>query len=62
MAASVVLINQTLTESSSEDYNSNIDAGSIDQTALERIQSLHPSSEPAAAPAMPAGRVNPFAE
>ena len=62
MAASVILINQTLTESSLQDYNSTINAGSIDQATLERVQSLHSSSEPTAAPTLPAGRVNPFAE
>lgn len=62
MAASVVLINQTLAESSSQNYDSTINAGSIDQATLERVQSLHSSSEPAAAPSLPAGRVNPFAE
>ncbi|OJU87392.1 hypothetical protein BGO17_00065 [Candidatus Saccharibacteria bacterium 49-20] len=62
MAAAVLLINRTLAESSSQDYNSTINAGSIDQATLERVQSLHPSSEPAATPALPAGRVNPFAE
>lgn len=62
MAASVLLINQTLKESSSQNYNSTISAGSIDRTTLERVQSLHSSSEPAPAPTLPAGRVNPFAE
>lgn len=62
MAAAVILINKTLADSSSQDYNSSINAGSIDQATLERVQSLHPSSEPAPAPTMPPGRVNPFAE
>ncbi len=62
MAASVMLINQALAESSSQDYSSTINAGSIDQATLERVQALHPSSEPAAPPSLPSGRVNPFAE
>lgn len=62
LAASVVLLNQTLTETSSQDYTSTINAGSIDQATLERIQSLHPSTESTPTPELPAGRVNPFAE
>jgi len=62
LAASVILINKTLTESSSQDYTSTINAGSIDQATLERIQSLHPSSQPGPAPELPSGRINPFAE
>lgn len=62
LAAAVLLINKTLTDSSSQDYTSTIDPGTIDQATLERIQSHHPSSEltPVATP--PAGRINPFAE
>ena len=62
LAFAVVLLNETLTETAPDDYTSSINAGSIDQATLERIQSLHPSSQPSPAPTMPAGRVNPFAE
>jgi len=62
LSAAVLLINQTLTESTDETYTSSINAGTIDQATLERIQSLHTSSQPSPAPALPAGRVNPFAE
>jgi len=62
LSVAVVLLNQTLSETASEDYSSSINAGSIDQATLERIQSLHTSDQPSPAPVMPAGRVNPFAE
>ena len=61
LAAAVLLINDTLTGSSDE-YTSGISAGSIDKATLERLQSLHPSSQPGPAPTLPAGRTNPFAE
>lgn len=62
LAAAIILINKMLTEGSEGEYTSSIGAGTIDQATLERIQSLHPSSQPTEAPTLPAGRVNPFAE
>jgi len=62
LAAAVVLINKTLTETPEAPYSSPISAGSIDQATLQRIQSLHTSDQPPAAPALPPGRINPFAE
>lgn len=62
LAAAIILINQTLTEGPDGDYTSSINAGTIDQATLERIQSLHTSGQPSAAPALPQGRINPFAE
>ena len=62
LAASVLLLNKTLTDTSSKEYTSTISSGTIDQATLERIQSLHTSNEPTAAPALPEGRTNPFAE
>ena len=62
LAASVILLNQTLTETSSQEYTSAINSGTIDQATLERIQSLHTSAEPTATPVLPEGRINPFAE
>lgn len=61
-AAAVVLINGVLSNPSDDTYTSPISAGSIDQTTLERVQSLHTSNTPAPAPQLPAGRTNPFAE
>lgn len=62
LAAAVLLINKTLTDSSAQQYTSTIDAGTIDQSTLERIQSLHTSSQPANPQLPSTGRVNPFAE
>ncbi|MGV9001464.1 MAG: hypothetical protein ACOH18_00700 [Candidatus Saccharimonadaceae bacterium] len=62
LSAAIILINKTLTESTDQTYRSSINAGTIDQATLERIQSLHPSSQPSATPALPVGRINPFAE
>ena len=62
VAAAVLFINNALTEPSQEEYTSSINAGSIDQATLERIQSLHSSSQPISAPELPEGRINPFAE
>ena len=63
LAGAVLLINNTLKDSSSDaDYTSSINAGSIDQVTLTRLNSLHTSAEGTAAPALPAGRVNPVNE
>lgn len=62
LAAAVILINKTLTDTSSQDYTSTIDAGTIDQATLERIQSLHTSDQPSDSQLPTSGRVNPFAE
>lgn len=61
LAAAVILISKTLTDSSSQQYTSTIEAGTIDRTTLERIQSLHTSGQPSNTQ-LPEGRVNPFAE
>ncbi len=63
LSGAVIMINKILTESSADDaYTSSINAGSIDQATLVRVQALHGSSKNIAAPTLPAGRVNPFAE
>ncbi|HWT40777.1 MAG TPA: hypothetical protein VN081_05960 [Dongiaceae bacterium] len=63
LAGAVILINNTLSSSSTDDsYISSISAGTIDQATLDRLQSLHTSTESVPAPTLPAGRVNPFAE
>lgn len=62
LAASVIMINKTLTDSSSQDYTSTIDAGTIDRSTLERIQSLHTSDQPGDPQLPSSGRINPFAE
>ena len=62
LSASVLLLNKTLTDTSSKEYTSTISSGTIDQATLERIQSLHTSNEPTPAPVLAEGRTNPFAE
>ncbi len=63
LSGAVILINNTVKESSTDpDYTSSINAGSIDQATLNRLNSLHTSGEGATAPAVPAGRINPFGE
>lgn len=63
LIAAVLLLNSIITDSAlGGDYTSPIRAGSIDQATLDRIQSLHTSSETAAPESRPSGRINPFAE
>ncbi len=62
LSASVLFVNKTLSDSSEAQYTSSINAGTIDQTTLKRIQSHHTSSELAPAPVLPQGRTNPFGE
>ncbi|MFZ1250142.1 MAG: hypothetical protein WAR37_01710 [Candidatus Microsaccharimonas sp.] len=62
LAATVLLLNQTLARNENDGYTSSISAGSINQPALEQVQALHPSSQPALTPENPEGRTNPFSE
>ena len=62
LSGAVILINQTLTETSSQAYTSTISAGSIDESTLTRIQSFHTSSNPVTTTPTSSGRANPFAE
>lgn len=63
LAGAVLTINNTLNETaSSTDYASPISAGSIDQATLERVKSLHTSSEASEPTPLPTGRINPFGE
>lgn len=63
LVGAVLTINNTLNEmASSTDYLSPINAGSIDQTTLERVKALHTSSEATTPLQLPSGRVNPFGE
>lgn len=43
-------------------YTSPINAGTIDQTTLDRIKALHTSDEATPAMVTPPGRINPFSE
>lgn len=61
LGVAVILISKTLSDTSSQQYTSSIEAGTIDQATLERIQSLHTSNQPSSIQ-LPSGRINPFAE
>lgn len=59
----VILLNDLLTSSSTNDgYVSPIDAGSIDQTTLDRIKALHTSDKTSPDKTLPDGRINPLGE
>ena len=62
LSVAVVLLNDTLTQSSNQQFTSTINAGTVDQTTLDRIQALHKSNEASPAAAIPEGRINPFGE
>lgn len=63
LSVAVLFLNNMLTETAtSDDYTSPIDAGSIDQTTLDRIKELHTSDETVAEQVFPEGRINPFGE
>lgn len=63
LAGAVVLINDVLSSQvTDEGYTSSISAGTIDQATLERVQSLHTSTNPGPTPELPPGRINPFNE
>lgn len=59
----VVLLSQMLEEASDvSGYTSPLKLQEIDQTTLDRIQSLHTSNEKFEPPQLPNGRINPFSE
>lgn len=64
LAGGVLMVNQIVTEGelASDGYKSSIDAGSIDEATLQRIQSLHQSGETVEPTPLPDGRINPFSE
>lgn len=63
LSGAILLINNTLEDSSTDpSYTSPINAGSIDQATLTRLNALHTSAEGSVAPVLPAGRVNPVNE
>jgi len=62
-AGAILLINNTLKQSSDDTViTPTINSGTIDQTTLDRLNSLHTSTQAPAAPAFPTGRVNPVNE
>lgn len=62
LSAAVVLVNKTLSDTSSQGYTSSISAGNIDEATLNRIQSFHSSDTPLTALPPQNGRINPFSE
>ena len=62
LAGAILLINNTLQETSTDPYTSTIDAGNIDQVTLNRLNALHSSSQSTPAPTLPTGRTNPVNE
>lgn len=63
LAAAVWLLNSTIQENAIDPgYTSSINAGTIDEATLNRLNSLHTSKDAPANPELPAGRINPFNE
>lgn len=63
LSGAILVINNTLKDSSLDsNYTSSINAGSIDEVTLTRLNSLHTSTEGVPAPSLPAGRTNPVSE
>ncbi len=63
LVGAVMVINDTLNKTAaSKDYTSPINAGSIDQVTLDRVKSLHTSTETVPETPIPTGRINPFGE
>ena len=63
LVASVYLLTTILNDAAVDDsYESPINAGTIDQQTLNRINALHTSDDPSPAPNPAAGRTTPFSE
>jgi len=63
LSGAILVINDTLKDSSTDpSYTSSINAGSIDQVTLTRLNALHTSAEGNPAPTFPAGRISPVSE
>ena len=63
LSSAILVINNTLKDSSTDsNYTSSINAGSIDQVTLTRLNALHTGAEGAPAPTLPVGRINPVSE
>ena len=63
LVGAVLLLDTILNDTSNtQGYTSPIDAGTIDQTTLNRIKQLHTSDDPAPTMVLPAGRISPFTE
>lgn len=63
LSGAVLLISKTLEQGAADPgYKSPINAGTIDQETLNRLNAHHTSAEGAPAPVLPAGRINPVGE
>jgi len=63
LSGAILLINNTLKDTSLDpNYSSPINAGTIDKVTLDRLNTLHTSTQGTPAPALPTGRVNPVGE
>jgi hypothetical protein len=63
LATAVLLLNQILQQSSNaEGYTSSLDITTFDQQTIDRINSLHSSTEADSSVTLPNGRINPFTE
>ncbi len=63
LVGAVLLLDTILNDTSdAQGYTSPIDAGTIDQTTLNRIKQLHTSDDPAPSMVLPSGRTSPFTE
>ncbi len=63
LSGAVLLINQALNESANDpNYIPSTSTSTIDEETLNRLGSLHSSSEPSSTPVLPEGRINPFGE
>lgn len=63
LVGAVLLLNNILNEASLADgYQSPLTTNSIDKATLERINTLHTSTDPYPEAPQPSGRINPFGE
>lgn len=63
LSTAVLMLNDILKQSSdTTGYTSSLDINSFDQTTIDRLTQLKSSSQASTDFALPAGRVNPFAE
>jgi len=63
LSGAVLVINNTLKDNTTDPgYTSSINAGSIDQVTLDRLNTLHTSTQGTTAHTLPAGRINPVGE
>lgn len=63
LSTAVLMLNEILKQSSNPNgYTSSLDIASFDQATIDRLQRLKSSDEASTAPALPTGRLSPFAE